>query len=851
MVSAQFEPSRVHPRRRPVLNTSLAPDAESSSSSKMQLKKGETFNTPTNPPSNDSDPVLNIRSLPRRSPTSLDALALSEQRMASILERLTLDDQPEEKTSSAQDVDGLGGVNESKSAISGASKPSSDDGYDLFPSHKKHQQQQRDYDNGHESDSGLGSSVSSESLPDAAEKLYKNDSHLGKSAITTAASDFDQGTTPRRQLSYSACKQIERYVLVPILKEAKLKPFHPLVRTIPSRIVNKQIVCLRDLEKILLWLAPKFSASRSSYLSFCEFTIQCLHTSTSHLNSRDQRLPADRPYTNGYFLDLVTQVRRYAAMIQANRQRVQMTQDTQAQSANKDEPSSLITSAALEGGLSKNGRPVELVILQDGKLISMATGLPYEGDAPATYKRAIALDDDEDLDEGVMRSMARRKKNAPPMDINKKCSHCDKVFKRPCDLTKHEKTHSRPWKCTDTTCKYNQIGWPTEKERDRHMNDKHADSPNTFNCHFAPCPYSSKRESNCKQHMEKAHGWVYIRSKHSSRALGAKSKRGTKSPSVQATPDTPSVSTPASGPTDFSTPSVGPTLSPFEASMDDEDELEINFADPLLSCPWTLPTWPTSSPPSLISRRTRAIPTSNHSAGVVSPGINQPTGYDNAAGFANSTGYGHATGYDNSPGFDNSAAYNHSTGFDESTGFNTSAYQASSGDMTNDQMFSHFDHSLASLQAQFAAADRNSLIPSIVSEPVPDLGESGSMSGTLSLAESPQATADTSSALLDIDWSGLGNMDNMNLSSGMEDLASFQVDGAQCATNGHVSGLSPGAQGNLMLYSPESGLSGGNISANFPYGLPAAQQALGDFTLFGDTQLQGVSHSQGCFAEFD
>lgn len=173
MVSAQFESTRVHPRRRPVINTSVAPEAESSSS-KMQLKKGETFNTPTSPPSSDRDPVLNIRSLPRRSPTSLDALALSEQRMASILERLTLDDQPEAKSSSAENLDSLGGVDESKSAVSSASKPSSEDGYDLFPLNKKDQQQdqhQRDQDHGHESDSGLGSSVSSrESLPDASEK---------------------------------------------------------------------------------------------------------------------------------------------------------------------------------------------------------------------------------------------------------------------------------------------------------------------------------------------------------------------------------------------------------------------------------------------------------------------------------------------------------------------------------------------------------------------------------------------------------------------------------------------------------------------------------------------------------
>lgn len=180
MVSAQFESTRVHPRRRPVLNTSLpslVPEAESSSS-KMQLKKGETFSTPTSPPANDRDPVLNIRSLPRRSPTSLDAIAASEQRMASILERLTLDDQPEEKSSSADKLDSLHSVDEviaeSESAVSTASRPSSEDGYDLFPSDKKEQQQQQreqEHEHGHESDSGLGSSISSsESVSDQTEK---------------------------------------------------------------------------------------------------------------------------------------------------------------------------------------------------------------------------------------------------------------------------------------------------------------------------------------------------------------------------------------------------------------------------------------------------------------------------------------------------------------------------------------------------------------------------------------------------------------------------------------------------------------------------------------------------------
>jgi uncharacterized C2H2 Zn-finger protein len=96
---------------------------------------------------------------------------------------------------------------------------------------------------------------------------------------------------------------------------------------------------------------------------------------------------------------------------------------------------------------------------------------------------------------------------------------------------KHEKTHSRPWKCTEPSCKYHEYGWPTEKERDRHMNDKHSTSPNMYKCHFSPCPYESKRESNCKQHMEKAHGWKYVRSKNNGKAP--------KKPPAANTPPTP------------------------------------------------------------------------------------------------------------------------------------------------------------------------------------------------------------------------------------------------------------------------------------------------------------------------
>ncbi|KAL2135530.1 hypothetical protein VTI74DRAFT_8136 [Chaetomium olivicolor] len=93
------------------------------------------------------------------------------------------------------------------------------------------------------------------------------------------------------------------------------------------------------------------------------------------------------------------------------------------------------------------------------------------------------------------------------------CPHCPKSFARLCDLNKHAKSHSRPYKCNEPGCKYGTLGWPTAKELERHHNDKHSASPRIYHCLFPPCPYWSKRESNCKQHMEKAHDWVYVRSK--------------------------------------------------------------------------------------------------------------------------------------------------------------------------------------------------------------------------------------------------------------------------------------------------------------------------------------------------
>jgi hypothetical protein len=575
-------PRRSFNANLPPLSTSPSSHIDSSTCRRpgqhnMQLRKGATFHSPTTPPSEEADPILNFPTLPRRSPTStkyLENVIAAETRMTTFLgnfernlsgleinssfSKASRDDLPVPKGilaariphTDAMDVDGdASGCNIAKDL----SSPQ------LESRHR------------HASDSGLGTSIGGTEQADDQDGNRENLSRSrqwpangpvprlngtasSQSAITRSISSVSNHTDPQiPTLGPMACKQIERFILLPILREKQLKPFHPLVLGIPQQIKKKEITCLRDLEKTFLFLAPRYSCSKISYVSFCEFSIQCIHTAVGFLNERDQRRPADRPYTNGYFLDLVEQIRQYAAMMGASRE----SQGTRSRSSGAENNLAYSSDEELtiEGGLH-TGRPVELVRKKKGQTISLTTGKPYEekpSNMPA-MKRSLSMDS---CDDSVIRSMARRKKNAPPLDISKKCKDCDKVFKRPCDLTKHEKTHSRPWKCSESACKYFELGWPTEKERDRHVNDKHSKSPPLFKCRYTPCTYQSKRESNCKQHMEKAHGWLYIRSKNTKN-----SNKGSTHP----TPQTPNFDTPGTGVMDIPTPVSALAPSPYETT---------------------------------------------------------------------------------------------------------------------------------------------------------------------------------------------------------------------------------------------------------------------------------------------
>jgi hypothetical protein len=579
-----------HPRRRPINGqVSLL------STHGMSLRKSGTFSSP-NTLSTDICSLDNQPFMPRRSPTSpesLEALLDQESHVRRISNLLSGIDQQlagnkAASTIAANILADPEVLPVPSFVLDNATFDSTPMDIDSKPSAVERSPHE------HASDSGLGSSIGaskygkrsthlpvlgappSDILKDAARTQRSSVRESINTSITSTHSAVTRSfsslgaSEDKHTLGDYACQQIRDIIIKPILEEESLKDFHPLIKDVPRRIGEKSICNLRDLEKTLIFLAPvsdinyssslgakaycilrglkELSATATSYLRFCERSIQLLHATVEHLSEQDQRLPSDRPYTNNYFLDLVEQIRRYAAIMAATRQKESKGEtldemdysryDRAApflftrtnQAINSDEK------ITLRGGLSHDGRPMQLVREKNGMDMPIIEGVD------GSYKLSKRPLSDDDLDEDeVTRSMARRRKSEKPGDVMHTCRDCKKEFKRPCDLTKHEKTHSRPWKCSEEKCKYFDLGWPTEKERDRHMNDKHSAQPAQYKCLYPPCTYASKRESNCKQHMEKAHGWEYVRSKSNGRKKAP--SNSVRSPS---TPLTPFLGTPMS-----------------------------------------------------------------------------------------------------------------------------------------------------------------------------------------------------------------------------------------------------------------------------------------------------------------
>lgn len=522
--------------RRTTRSTRPSNDEGLSLNTSVYLKKSPTFHSPTSPASSSSSTF--VPPSIRRSQTTLDDVVDAHRRRAALI---------------VNDIDSFLCKTEPLSPSSSSRRTMRDRSLPLPPglldlpvvdpamadSERRVLRSRNRRVSGHDaSDSGLGTSIASTPVKRAA---AQSSNKAGVSAITRSAATTTENLPG---LSQRARARIQEHTLRPLLAKPSLKDFRPIVLDIPRRISDREIICLRDLEKTLIFMAPERTKTPELYLDFCLTSVRCIQTTAEFLSEREQTRPTDRPYTNLYFMDLEEQLRQYASQLA----------DTKQQPNSEDRTNEMELDIAdevrLYGGLAKNGRPAELIrVKKDGRAFSMATGELVELDDEASKGGAFRIKRSsshvEEEEEDILRSMARRKKNPTPEELApKKCREpgCNKEFKRPCDLTKHEKTHSRPWKCPVKSCKYHEYGWPTEKEMDRHHNDKHSAAPPMYECRFKPCPYKSKRESNCKQHMEKAHGWTYVRTKTNRKSAG----NGDSGSTVHPTPQLTNISTPES-----------------------------------------------------------------------------------------------------------------------------------------------------------------------------------------------------------------------------------------------------------------------------------------------------------------
>lgn len=343
--------TQTHPRRRPQVQHDAVP-----TSNGMSLPKAPTYH-PSRAPITEGSPALHIPSLPIRSVTSANALQQLIQMSEGAIDELV-----------GKFDDSLSGLGKKLDAITNTTStfttPASVQDNIAFEqtgdnshitkyfkrsSARDVKQAFQVYD-----DSGLGSSVedcesdfSKGGMRESRTNMFViaafadlRESALSSRSVNTSTTSLGSETIlahSRSGLSEYATRQIKRYLVRPILQEEDLGEYHSLIKQLPTRIASGKIRTLRDLEKTLIFLAPvslippiqrppaHYSAqkakakSASSYLRFCEFSIQCVHTTVDHLNVIDQRRPSERPYNNLYFVDLVEQIRQYARIMAITR----------------------------------------------------------------------------------------------------------------------------------------------------------------------------------------------------------------------------------------------------------------------------------------------------------------------------------------------------------------------------------------------------------------------------------------------------------------------------------------------------------------------------------------------------
>ncbi|KAF8467801.1 hypothetical protein BDZ91DRAFT_127163 [Kalaharituber pfeilii] len=365
------------------------------------------------------------------------------------------------------------------------------------------------------------------------------------SAVAPSAARKDE---TRPMLSQTAVNTMKKIILEPILGDKKFCAFWDVCTWAGEQIESGRIGSLRDLEKFLFHKASN-AKHRQGYNTFCTEFLSHIKHSLAYMPPNELHRTYDRPYDNGYFLDTLAQFNKNEMSSDVDLDSsFQQLLDNMQQRTEKRVAEEHVEHAISSKRIKPN---VPLFNLMEDRLGNLQNNYEHisnnftgsRSTQPANQTGAMlppplpirahpnAVDAFPKMN--TTRSKGKRR---GPTAVQKEPQHfqCDwegcphGPFARLCDLTKHKKTHTRPHKCQVAGCKYATEGFPTEKERDRHWIDKHSSGAPEYQCSYHPCQYRSKRESNCKQHMEKAHGYEYKRTKQNYKLNGT--RRQQKSP---------------------------------------------------------------------------------------------------------------------------------------------------------------------------------------------------------------------------------------------------------------------------------------------------------------------------------
>jgi hypothetical protein len=150
-------------------------------------------------------------------------------------------------------------------------------------------------------------------MPSDLPRLAPKPSTITQSAVPNSSSSED-----RPRLSEQVLERISRMILEPLLLNQSLADFFPIVKNCPLTLVEKEIICLHDLEKTLMFMAPERTPTSKLYLDFCLTSIHCIQATVNIISEREQVLPHDQLYAHDYFADLVDQITAYAQTLEHN-----------------------------------------------------------------------------------------------------------------------------------------------------------------------------------------------------------------------------------------------------------------------------------------------------------------------------------------------------------------------------------------------------------------------------------------------------------------------------------------------------------------------------------------------------